>query len=120
VDEQIVALETRVRDLEAVLNQSNAELKAAFLLPPKLCDLLGLLLAVPVVTSEMVQNRLNITTDSKIMVWRLRQHMEPFGVSIRSKRSVGYWLDADTKMKIVNSMGSVQAPVTPPPRSEAA
>ena len=93
-------LRARIRDLELTLGQSDDNLAVTFRLTPVLNNLLGLLLALPVVTPEMIRQRLEIAPDAKVAVHRLRKHLEPWGLAIESKRNVGYWLEHDAKTKI--------------------
>lgn len=97
VDDEVLQLRQRIRDLEAVLGQNDKTIALRFGLPPKLSDLLGLLMAVEVATPEHIRNKLEIATDSKVVVHRLRQHMNKFNVTIHGRRGFGYWLDEDTK-----------------------
>jgi hypothetical protein len=100
--DKIALLQTRVRDLEAVLNQNNAALALAFRLPPAQANLFGLLLSLPVVTHEAIQHRLEIATDPKIAIHRLRKRLRPWharlgiaegGTLIHGQRHVGYWIE---------------------------
>lgn len=90
----------RVADLETALEQSNANLAVTFRLPPALNKLLGLLISLPNVTSEMVHQRLEIATDAKVAVHRLRRYMSPHGIQINSRRNLGYWIENADKAKI--------------------
>lgn len=100
-EEEIATLRARVQDLEAALRQNDHSLALAFDLPPKLSDLLGLLMSVSVATSETIRQRLEITTDTKVSIHRLRKHMAPYGVIIHNRRGFGYWLDDRTKEGIL-------------------
>jgi hypothetical protein len=93
-------LKARIRDLELALGQGNANLAVTFRLTPVLNNLMGLLVAMPVVTPEMICQRLGIAPDAKVAVFRLREHIAPWGLTIHSKRNVGYWIDSADKMKI--------------------
>jgi biotin operon repressor len=93
-------LRARIRDLELTLGQGDDNLAVTFRLTPVLNNLLGLLLSLPVVTPEMIRQRLEIAPDAKVAVHRLRKHLEPWGLAIESKRNVGYWLEHDAKTKI--------------------
>lgn len=95
-------LKARIRDLELALGQGNTNLAVTFRLTPVLNNLMGLLLALPVVTPEMIRQRLDIAPDAKVAIHRLRSHMEPFlGEDfIKSKRNVGYWVEAVDKVKV--------------------
>jgi hypothetical protein len=95
-----IQLKARIRDLEAALSQNDHTLALAFALPPRLSDLLGLLLNLPVVTSDMIRQRLEIATDAKVAVHRLRKHVDKFGIKIEGRRGFGYWLTEETKAAI--------------------
>lgn len=98
-------LRARIRDLELTLGQGNDTLAATFRLTPVLNNLLGLLLTLPVVTPEMIRQRLEIAPDAKVAIHRLRRHLDPWKIAVGSKRNVGYWLDADAKTAIKALMG---------------
>lgn len=99
-DDEKAQLRARIRDLEAALGQSNENLAVTFRLTPVLNNLLGLLLSLPNVTSEMIRQRLEIATDAKVAIHRLRRHLEPWKIEIKSRRSLGYWLEDEDKEKI--------------------
>lgn len=99
-DDELAALRARVRDLEAVLGQSQEGITATFRLTPVLSNLFGLLLSLPNVTSEMIRQRLEIATDAKVAIHRLRTHLKPWGIKVHSRRNVGYWFDDEAKKKI--------------------
>jgi hypothetical protein len=105
----IALLQTRVRDLEAVLNQNNAALALTFHLPPAHANLFGLLLSVPVVTHDAIQHRLEIATDPKIAIHRLRKRLKAWharlgleedAILIHGRRHVGYWVEATMRPAI--------------------
>lgn len=103
----IAGLEARIRDLEGALQQRNKYLAATFKLTPALNKLLGLLLALPNVTSEMIRHRLEIATDAKVIIHRLRLHLNDWTdkrnerrIVIESRRSLGYWIELEDKLRI--------------------
>lgn len=108
-EDEVVQLRARVRDLEAALSQNDHSLALAFNLPPRLSDLLGLLLSLPVVSSEMIRQRLEIATDAKVAIHRLRKHISPYGIEIMGRRGFGYWISEETKEAI---RSRVTCPVT--------
>jgi hypothetical protein len=93
-------LKARIRDLELALGQGNANLAITFRLTPVLNNLMGLLVAMPVVTPEMICQRLGIAPDAKVALFRLRKHIAPWEITIHSKRNVGYWIDSTDKAKV--------------------
>lgn len=97
-EEKNAHLESRVADLEAALNLPQASHIAMTMnLPLALARLLGLFLAVPCVTQEMVVHRLEIATDMKVAVFRLRRALKERGIVIHARRSVGYWMEQADK-----------------------
>ncbi|WP_454627688.1 hypothetical protein [Bradyrhizobium cenepequi] len=99
-EEELEVLRSRLRDLELVLGQGNDSLAVTFRLTPVLNNLMGLLLALPNVTPEMIRQRLEIAPDAKVAIHRLRKQIEPWGIKIKSRRNLGYWLEDDTKVTI--------------------
>jgi len=107
-DDTIAVLKSRVRDLEAVLNQNNVDIALAFRLTPALANLLGLLLAVPLVTPDAIQHRLEIATDPKVAIHRLRNVIKDWApklgtgseVLIQGRRHVGYWIEPSIKERM--------------------
>jgi hypothetical protein len=95
-------LNLRIRDLELALGQGDDNLAVTFRLTPVLNNLMGLLLALPIVTPEMIRQRLEIAPDAKVAIHRLRKHLEPWfeGDVIQSRRNVGYWIEGIDKLKI--------------------
>jgi len=113
---EVDKLRLKVRDLELALGQSNDSLAATFRLTPVLNNLMGLLLALPIVTPEMIRQRLEIAPDAKVAIHRLRKHLEPWGIEIGSRRNVGYWLEDTTKAQIrrliTGTIAAMEAGVT--------
>ena len=115
-DDEKAQLRARIRDLEAELGQSNENLAVTFRLTPVLNNLLGLLLSLPNVTSEMIRQRLEIATDAKVAIHRLRRHLEPWKIVIKSRRSLGYWLEDEDKEKIREAVAAkIGTPPLPRP-----
>lgn len=127
-DEEYQRVCARVADLETALEQSNSNLAVTFRLPPAMNKLLGLLIALPNVTSEMVHQRLEIATDAKVAVHRLRGLMKPHGIQIHSRRNLGYWIENADKARIrdmlkpavIQSQGSTVDHVAPQLHESAA
>ena len=95
----------RIHALETTLNQNNTDIAAVFRLTPALANLFGLLVSLPTVTSDMVRQQLNIATDPKVAVHRLRRSLEAYSITIHSKRNIGYWLDPETKERVEGMLG---------------
>lgn len=97
VDQEIMQLRARVADLEAALNLNNITLQSAFKLTPTMSALLGLLVSLPVVTDEIIKQRLKLAADSKVLVYRLRKALEPHEIEIFSRRGTGWYLNDDAR-----------------------
>lgn len=98
----------RCRDLEAALNLQNPYIPIVFQLSPSLSALLGLLLSVPYASSEMISHRLELADNVRMAVRRLREKVEPFGIVVHSRRTLGYWLDTGTKEKILSILAEAR------------
>jgi hypothetical protein len=122
--DEIAVLKARIRDYETVLNQNNLHLAITFGLTPSISNILGLLLALPVVTPKAIQHDLEIATDPKVAIYKLRTILNPWhtrlglgekDLLIHGRRLVGYWLEPAVKEKIraaVSARIGVTAEVT--------
>lgn len=95
----VEGLRARIRDLERAMSQNDLSLAMVYGLPPQLCNLLGLLMSQQIVTDVMIMD-CHIARTPKVALFRLRKHLDPHGIKIRSKRVVGIWLDNETKEAI--------------------
>lgn len=102
---QINLLKERVRSLEAALGQNNPQLHATFQLPKSLQNLLGLLIAVPNVTPDMIVET-RVASNARVAMHRLRTALKPYDIPIRQRRALGWWLDPATKSKIEGLVGT--------------
>ena len=106
-------LQQRVKDLELTLGQNNDNLAVTFKLTPVLNNLMGLLLSLPNVTPEIIRQRLEIAPDAKVAIHRLRKHLSPFGIEIKSRRNLGYWLEDETKLRVRQMLAEKIRAATP-------
>jgi hypothetical protein len=109
----VETLQAKISDLKAALKQDDYELLIKFNLTPALNNLLGLLMALDLVTPEMVEQRLEIATAAKVAIHRLRALLKPYGIKIESRRHLGYWLTPETKARI-EAMRGRPVPVAQP------
>jgi hypothetical protein len=98
--EEIARLQERIHNLETALGQHDARIELAFRLPPSLAKLLGLLVALPVVTPEIILERVQLGRDYKNSIFRIRRQMHEFGVVISSQPKTGYWLTPEMKTRV--------------------
>ena len=96
----VEAMRKRIADLEALLYQNDLRVMCAYRLPRQLADLLGLLLATPLVTLEGMQRHGGFGQQPRKTISRLRDAVKPFGIEVMSQRNVGYWLTPEGKARI--------------------
>jgi hypothetical protein len=118
VPDESAVLQARIRDLEAALNQNNLDVAVAFQLTPALANLLGLLLSLPLVSADTIRHRLEIVTDPKVAIHRLRKALArwnstlglPDGDSlVKGRRHVGYWIEPEHKELLKSRIASVKS-----------
>lgn len=97
---KIHILEEQLRDLQYRLRQTDQSLLVTFKLPPQRMKLMALLLSLPIVTPEIIAQRLGIDIEVRVAMNRLRKDLEPFEIEIQSRRRLGYWFTEETKAKI--------------------
>lgn len=105
--DEINRLKVRIRDLEDALGLSNTDIATAFHLSPSLGRILSLLVSVPSVSRHMIEQQLEIVSDAKVAIYRLKLDLNRYTdadrsprIIIHGKRSHGYWLDRATKERI--------------------
>lgn len=106
-DDRIEQLEQRCRDLELALGLGNDKLAATFHMPPQLKKVFGCLLAIPVVTQEMITGRLNLASEPKVLIQRLRNHLKEWAekhneapIKVHITRGLGYYLEPEEKARV--------------------
>jgi hypothetical protein len=62
--------------------------------------LMGLLLTLPIVTPEVIAQRLGLDIEVRVAMNRLRKDLAKHGLVIESRRKLGYWFTDETKAKI--------------------
>lgn len=106
-DPEKEALRQRVRDLEYALGLNNDNMAVTFRLPKSLAQLLGLLISVDSAPTEMIEQHIEIVSHARVGVNRLRAHLDEWCrekkiplLPINSRRTMGYWIDDETKARI--------------------
>jgi len=97
---KIAILQTQLHDLQYRLRQTDQSLIVTFKLPPQRMKLMGLLLTLPIVTPEVIAQRLGIDIEVRVAMNRLRKDLARFGIVVESRRKLGYWFTDETKNKI--------------------
>lgn len=112
-EDEAAVLQGRIKDLEAALMIGSKAIGATFLLPPRLADILGILITQPVVTTDVMQTRLSLASEPKVAMHRLRKHMAKYGIKINSRNRVGYWIDDESKQQLRAMIEAKTAPREP-------
>ena len=73
-------------------------------LPTSLAKILILLVENSVVTPEMIEHEHQITKDAKVAIHRLRRRIAPFAVEVKSRRDIGYWIEASGRETVRKAM----------------
>lgn len=97
---EIEALRARVATLESLLLQKNDDLQGVFKLPPMLTNLLGLLVSVPYVNTEIAEAQIGIVSNLKVTMHRLRAELKAHNIEVHSRKYAGYWLSDADKTRI--------------------
>jgi len=84
------------------------DLQIKYKLTPSMAQALHLLLTNKIVTPNMVEVDRTITTDSKVLVHRIRRRLAGTPIIIHSQRSVGYWLDNASREVILRDLEDAQ------------
>ena len=97
---RILYLEEKLREANYRLQQTDQSLIATFKLPPQRMKLMGLLLTLPIVTTEIIAQRLGIDIEVRVAMNRLRNDLAKWELRIESRRKLGYWFTEETKARI--------------------
>lgn len=84
------------------------DLQIKYKLTPSMAQALFLMLTNKIVTPAMVEVDKPITTDSKVLVHRIRRRLAGTPITIHSQRSVGYWLDQASRETILRDLDDAQ------------
>lgn len=97
---EVETLRARVATLESLLLQKNDRLQGAFKMPPMLTNLLGLLVSVPYVNTEIAEAQIGIVSNLKVTMHRLRMELKAHNIEVHSRKYAGYWLSDEDKARI--------------------
>lgn len=98
--DELEYLRKRVGDLEGTLGISSPRYAVPLNLTPMQDKIMGLLMTQDVVSGEVFQNKLGITTDSRVAMYYLRERLAKHGIEVQSRRKVGYWLTPEAKERV--------------------
>lgn len=84
------------------------DLQIRYKLTHSMAKALLLLLTQKIVTPVMIEIDQPITTDSKVLMHRIRRRLAGTEIEIQSQRSVGYWLDQKSREIIQRDLSDDQ------------
>jgi hypothetical protein len=93
-------LRARIDELEEALYRKRDPLEAVFGLSEARTRIMSLLISSEVVDTHLVESTLSIVTNMRVAVCMMRKDLEPWGITIRSRRGTGYWIDGVDKARI--------------------
>ncbi len=62
--------------------------------------LLELLLRKPLVTHEVIRQEVELVTEAKVLMYRLRVVLDEHSIELQNQKAVGWWLNPPEKQKI--------------------
>jgi hypothetical protein len=87
-----------------------ADLQVKFRLSTSMAKVVMLLLNNKRVTTNMIEFDHKIVVDAGVTIHHIRRRLEGSGIVVRSQRDVGYWIDADSRVKLYQALG-IETPV---------
>jgi hypothetical protein len=58
------------------------------------------------VTGDAIENEHKIVSDAKVIMHKIRRRLAPFGITVHSRRDVGYWMDEPSREKLHSVLNS--------------
>jgi hypothetical protein len=93
-------LRARIDELEEALYRKRDPLEEVFGLSKARTRILSLLISSEVVDTHLVESTLGILGNMRVAVCMMRKDLEPWGLTIHSRRGTGYWIDGVDKARI--------------------
>lgn len=92
------------------------DLQMRYKLTHCMAQALYLLLSNKVVTPKMLEfdiissigAKTPLTTDSKVLMHRIRRRLQETGIDIQSQRGLGYWLEQVSRERVLRDIGEEQ------------
>lgn len=96
--------DARIMELEEQLRLDHEKYMRPFNLTQQQAKLLALLMDVPVASAETIRTRVDMSTEAKVAVHRLRARLEPYQIAIQGRRFHGFWLEPTEKQKVKDTI----------------
>ena len=58
------------------------------------------------ITGDAIENEHKIVTDAKVLMHKIRRRLAPCGITIHSRRDVGYWVDDASRDALLLALGT--------------
>lgn len=98
--ETVDALKARIAELENALQLKDVSLQNILKLSGAMNWLVNMLLTVPALAPETISKASGLLSDPKMLVYRTNRRLAAHGVSIKSRRDVGYFFDEADRQKL--------------------
>lgn len=96
--------DARIQELEDQLRLDHEKYMRPFDLTQQQAKLLALLMDVPVASAETIRTRVDMSTEAKVAVHRLRARLKPHGIEVEGRRFHGFWMEPAEKQKVKDNI----------------
>lgn len=85
------------------------DLQVKLMLSRSMAKIVKLLFDDGRISTNAIENEHKIVLDAKVMMHKIRRRLAPHGITIHSRRDVGYWMDDASKAALLKAL-DVDAP----------
>ena len=82
------------------------DLQVRFRLSKSMAKIVKLMYDDGRITGDAIENEHKIVTDAKVIMHKIRRRLAPFGITIHSRRDVGYWVDDASRDALLLALGN--------------
>jgi hypothetical protein len=82
-----------------------ADLQITFSMSKSMATVVKLMCDDGRITADAIENKHKIVTDAAVLIHKIRRQLAPFGITIHSRRDVGYWMDDASKAILLKAIG---------------
>ena len=80
------------------------DLQVKFRLSRSMARIVKMMLDDGRITGYAIENEHKIVTDAKVLIHKVRRRLEQYGITIHSRRDVGYWMDDASKAALLKAL----------------
>jgi hypothetical protein len=82
-----------------------ADLQITFSMSKSMATVVKLMCDDGRITADAIENKHKIVTDAAVLIHKIRRQLAPFGITVHSRRDVGYWIDDSSKAVLLKAIG---------------